>query len=96
MADIPLDEIASFVVFWIPWLLAVNELRSHFRHGVMKEYLRRGTGEDAPDIDDRPATRTTSLQQDPVSYRLLLLFYSAVTILVPALTVYVLYSRQAG
>ncbi|WP_108879998.1 hypothetical protein [Anderseniella sp. Alg231-50] len=84
------NELMPFIVFWIPWLMAVNELRNHFRNGFMNEYLRRSSE------DDEPATRTTTLARHPISYRLLLLLYASTAIAVPVVTAFVLYNRQAG
>ena len=91
MSNINLNEVMPFILFWIPWILAVRELRNHFRHGYMTEYLRRSS----EDFRDN-ATRTTTAAQHPISYRLLFVFYSAIVIAVPILTVYVLYSRANG
>lgn len=91
MSSINLNEVMPFVLLWIPWILAVRELRNHFRHGYMTEYLRRSS----EDMRDN-ATRTTTAAQHPISYRLLFVFYAAITIGVPILTFYVLYSRTGG
>lgn len=87
-----LNELMPFILLWIPWVLAIRELHSHFRYGRMTEYLRRG----ADPVDDQPATRTTTPAQNPISYRLLLVFYLVVAILVPALTAYVLYTSSGA
>ena len=85
-----LNEVAPFVLFWIPWIMAVCEIHRHFRHGHMREYLRRSSE------DDRSGTRITTPAQHPVSYRLLLAFYGVIALGVPVLTVYVLNTRSAG
>lgn len=79
-----LNKIMPFLLLWIPWGMAVRELARHVQHGEMREYLRKSSE------DHREATRRTTLARHPISYRLLLVFYSAITLLVPALTAYVL------
>lgn len=85
------NEIMPFFLFWLLWLLAVNELRRHFRHGVMTEYLRRSSED-----DDEPATKTSTLAQHPISYRLLFLLYASAAIAIPVLTAVALYNRSTG
>ena len=79
-----LNKIMPFILLWIPWCMAVREIVRHFQHGEMREYLRRSSE------DDREGTRRTTPAAHPISYRLLLIFYAAVALLVPALTGYVL------
>ena len=84
MSDFDLNEIVPFILFWIPWLMAVRELHSHFTKGRMREYLRKSSE------DDREATRRTTAAQHPISYRMLFAFYMAIAVGVPILTVYVI------
>jgi len=86
MTAINLNEVMPFILLWLPWVMAVREVCRHYRYGHMTEYLRRG----ADPVDDQPTTRTTTPARHPVSYRLLLIAYCLVGILVPVLTVYVL------
>lgn len=86
-----LNEIMPFLLIWLLWLVAVKELRSHFRHGVMTEYLRRSSED-----DDEPATKTSTLAQYPISHRLLFLLYASAAIAIPVLTAAVLYNRWTG
>ena len=79
-----LNKIMPFLLLWIPWGMAVRELVRHFKDGYMREYLRKSSE------DYRNTTRRTTLAEHPVSYRLLLAFYGFVTVVVPALTAYVL------
>ena len=79
-----LNKIMPFVLLWIPWCMAVREIVRHIQHGEMREYLRRSSE------DDRDGTQRTTLAKHPISYRLLLLFYGAVSVAIPALTAYVL------
>ena len=79
-----LNKIMPFLILWIPWGMAVRELIRHVQQGEMREYLRRSSE------DDRDGTRRTTMAKHPISYRLLLFFYGTVTVLVPALTAYVL------
>ena len=70
--------------------MAVLEIYRHFRHGHMREYLRRSSE------DDRSGMRITTPAQHPVSYRLLLALFTAITLGVPVLTLYVLSTKSAG
>lgn len=83
------NEFMPFIVLWIPWLLAVKELRSHLRHGVMNEYLRRSSDPD----NDQPGTRLTTPEEHPISYHLLLLFYASTAVAIPVVTAVVMYGR---
>ena len=80
------NQVMAFVLFWIPWLLAVRELIRGIQHGEMVGYGR------AQNMAARNVGRVT-YKHHRVSFCLLFAFYVAIAVVVPAATAYLAIER---
>lgn len=79
------DEIVPYLVFALPWILAVWELRNGLKTGRMRAFRRS----DGQDLSDGTSLRLCSRSQTPKSFWCLFVFYLLITIFVPIGMAYV-------
>ena len=84
----PLD-VMPYLIFALPWFIAVGEIRNALRFGKMKEHLRRGVGVETNEDN----TRVCSKEDEPRSYWFLLCFYILIVLAVPILMVGTILSK---
>lgn len=82
------EKIMPLILLWILWLIAVANVRGHFKNRKMRAYLRKGVDDD--NLPDAPAHHSTTPSEHPASYWALLLLYSLSAIFVPVVTLYIL------
>lgn len=88
----PLD-IVPYIIFAIPWFIAVRGVLSGLRKGEMTEHLRRGSG---PENNGDETTRTSRKKDEPKSYWALFIFYCLIIVMVPVLIGYSILSKMGA
>ena len=79
-----IDELVPFVLFSLPWFMAVFEIRRGLTRGELREYHRRDYSED----DHGRPSRYCRRSEEPKTFWCLFAFYVIVTVLIPIGMVY--------
>ncbi|MCA9052889.1 MAG: hypothetical protein KDA75_03585 [Planctomycetaceae bacterium] len=74
-----LNQLLPLLLFTLPWIIAVLEIRRGLKTGRMREYLRRDSSEDASDFPAKYCSRA----REPRTFWCLFAFYVLILLLVP-------------
>lgn len=83
----PLDAV-PYLIFLLLLLLAVREIFRGMKHGFMHHYSKRYDAFDA--VDDDPSEPVVE-KANPISFRLLFVFYCVVVVALPLLSAYAIW-----